>query len=53
MKKEPIKLICDNCGIHDVWDLRLRFIALSILTFGAAGVVYIVFYLTRKNLNDE
>ena len=50
MSKEPIKIICENCGIKDVWGLRIRFFLLSIVTLGVFAFFYVTMLLFRKFL---
>jgi hypothetical protein len=50
MQKEPIRIICESCGIKDVWGFRIRFLFLSILTVGIMAVLYLMLFAFRKIL---
>ena len=53
MNREPIKIICESCGIRDVWGFRIRFVLLSILTVGLMAVLYLTLLAFRKILIEH
>lgn len=53
MSKEPIKIICENCGIKDVWGVRIRFLLLTILTAGIFAFFYLTLLLLRRILLEQ